>query len=183
MGNFDQARETYVLAERLATRITAAPERMVKIKHAIADIDLLRTDFRKAQKTYEEIIVLLPDDERAHRQLMELHYRQKNNVEATRRLDKLLGIYARNKQINRITQLLEELVGQEPNDTALRSRLAAIYRQLGRTKDAISQLDALGEMQLDAGQLAEAANTIRQIITLKPDHVEDYKKLLQQLGG
>ncbi|PJF24553.1 MAG: hypothetical protein CUN53_17260, partial [Phototrophicales bacterium] len=108
---------------------------------------------------------------------------QKNHVEATRRLDKLLSIYARNKQITRITQLLEELVAQEANDTALRSRLAAIYQQLGRTKDAIAQLDALGEIQLEAGQHAEAANTIRRIITLKPDHVEDYRRLLAQLGG
>jgi tetratricopeptide (TPR) repeat protein len=183
LGNFDQARETYVLAERLGARINADLERMVRIKHAIADIDLLRTDFRKAQKAYEEIIQLVPDDERAHRQLVELHYRQKNTVEATRRLDKLLGIYARNKQITRITQLLEELVAQEPNDTALRSRLAAIYQQLGRTKDAIAQLDALGEIQLEAGLNAEAANTIRRIIMLKPDHVEDYQKLLAQLGG
>jgi tetratricopeptide (TPR) repeat protein len=183
LGNFDQARETYVLAERLGARINADVERMVRIKHAIADIDLLRTDFRKAQKAYEEIIQLVPDDERAHRQLVELHYRQKNTVEATRRLDKLLGIYARNKQITRITQLLEELVAQESNDTALRSRLAAIYQQLGRTKDAIAQLDALGEIQLEAGLHAEAANTIRRIIMLKPDHVEDYRKLLAQLGG
>lgn len=183
LGNFDQSRETYVLAERLGARVTADVDKMVRIKHAIADIDLLRTDFRKAQKAYEEIIQLVPDDERAHRQLMELHYRQKNVVEATRRLDKLLGIYARNKQITRITQLLEELVAQEANDTALRSRLAAIYQQLGRTKDAIAQLDALGEIQLEAGLHAEAANTIRRIITLKPDHVEDYRKLLAQLGG
>jgi tetratricopeptide (TPR) repeat protein len=183
LGNFDQSRETYVLAERLGGRVSADVDKMVRIKHAIADIDLLRTDFRKAQKAYEEIIQLVPDDERAHRQLMELHYRQKNAVEATRRLDKLLGIYARNKQITRITQLLEELVAQEANDTALRSRLAAIYQQLGRTKEAIAQLDALGEIQLEAGLHAEAANTIRRIISLKPDHVEDYRKLLAQLGG
>jgi tetratricopeptide (TPR) repeat protein len=183
LGNFDQSRETYVLAERLGGRVSADVDKMVRIKHAIADIDLLRTDFRKAQKAYEEIIQLVPDDERAHRQLMELHYRQKNAVEATRRLDKLLGIYARNKQITRITQLLEELVAQEANDTALRSRLAEIYQQLGRTKEAIAQLDALGEIQLEAGLHAEAANTIRRIISLKPDHVEDYRKLLAQLGG
>jgi tetratricopeptide (TPR) repeat protein len=183
LGNFDQSRETYVLAERLGERTNALVETKVKIKHAIADIDLLRTDFRKAQKAYEEIISVAPEDERAHRQLMELHYRQKNTVEATRRLDKLLGIYARNKQIPRIVQLLEELVQQEPNDGALRSRLSAIYKQLGRTRDAIAQLDALGELQLEAGQHAEAANTIRQIIALKPDHVEDYRKLLAQLGG
>jgi hypothetical protein len=29
----------------------------------------------------------------------------------------------------------------------------------------------------------DAANTIRQIITLNPEHIEDYRKLLAQLGG
>jgi tetratricopeptide (TPR) repeat protein len=183
LGNFDLSRETYVLAERVAARTNAPAEKVVRIKHRIADIDQMRLDFRKAQKTFEEIIQLVPDDERAHRQLMELNYRQGNVVEATRRLDKLLSIYAKNKQVNRITQVLEDLVAQYKNDTALRSRLAAIYKQLGRKKDAIEQLDALGELQLEAGLHTEAARTIRDIIDLKPDHVEDYRRLLAQLGG
>jgi tetratricopeptide (TPR) repeat protein len=183
LGNFDLSRETYVVAERVAGRTEAPAEKLVRIKHRIADIDQMRLDFRKAQKTFEEIIQLMPDDERAHRQLMELNYRQGNVVEATRRLDKLLSIYAKNKQVNRITQVLEELVGQYKNDTALRSRLAAIYKQLGRKKDAIEQLDALGELQLEAGLHSEAARTIRDIIDLKPEHVEDYRRLLAQLGG
>ncbi|MEP7293303.1 MAG: tetratricopeptide repeat protein, partial [Chloroflexota bacterium] len=115
--------------------------------------------------------------------LVDINYRQGNQVEAIRRLDKLLGLYARNRQVSRITQLLEELVTLYQNDTGLRSRLAAIYRQLGRTRDAIVQLDALGELQLEAGMHKDAATTIRQIITLAPDHAEDYKKLLTQLGG
>ena len=183
LGNFDKSRETYVLAERIALRVNAAPEKIVRIKHRTADIDQMRLDARKAQKTYEEIIQLAPDDERAHRMLVDLNYRQGNHVEAIRRLDKLLGVYARNKQINRITQLLEELVTLYQNDTGLRSRLAAIYRQLGRKRDAIVQLDALGELQLEAGLHKDAANTIRQIIALNPDHADDYKKLLGQLGG
>ncbi len=183
LGNFDLSRETYVLAERVAARTEAPAEKLVRIKHRIADIDQMRLDFRKAQKAFEEIIQLMPDDERAHRQLMELNYRQGNMVEATRRLDKLLSIYAKNKQVNRITQVLEDLVGQYKNDTALRSRLAAIYKQLGRKKEAIEQLDALGELQLEAGLHNEAARTIRDIIDLKPDHVEDYRRLLAQLGG
>jgi tetratricopeptide (TPR) repeat protein len=183
LGNFDLSRETYVIAERVAGRTEAPAEKLVRIKHRIADVDQMRLDFRKAQKTFEEIIQLMPDDERAHRQLMELNYRQGNVVEATRRLDRLLSIYAKNKQVNRITQVLEELVGQYKNDTALRSRLAAIYKQLGRKKDAIEQLDALGELQLEAGLHSEAARTIRDIIDLKPDHVEDYRRLLGQLGG
>ncbi len=183
LGNFDLSRETYVLAERIGQRVSASPGKLVRIKHRIADIDQMRLDIRKAQKTYEEIIQLDPDDERAHRMLVDINYRQGNQLEAIRRLDKLLGLYAKNKQINRITQTLEELVALYQDDTGLRSRLAAIYRQLGRQRDAIVQLDALGGLQLEAGLHKDAANTIRQIIALKPDGIEDYQKLLAQLGG
>lgn len=183
LGNFDQSRDTYNLAERIANRQNASVEKVIRIKHRIADIDQMRLDMRRAQKTYEEIISLSADDERAHRMLVDLNYRQGNPVEGIRRLDKLLGIYARNRQVNRITQALEELVTLYPNDTGLRSRLASIYKQLGRVRDAIQQLDALGELQLEAGLNKDAANTLRQLIALSPDHVDEYKKLLSQLGG
>lgn len=183
LGDFDQSRETYILAERIANRVNASPDKVAHIKHRTADIDQMRLDYRRAQKTYEEIIQLLPYDERAHRMLIDLNYRQGNQIEAIRRLDQLLGIYAKKKQVNRITQLLEELVTLYPTDTGLRSRLAAIYRQLGRGRDAIVQLDALGELQLEAGLHKDAAVTIRQIIALNPEHVDDYKRLLAQLGG
>jgi tetratricopeptide (TPR) repeat protein len=183
LGNFEQSRDTYALAERIATKVNASSEKMVRIKHRLADIDLTRLDMRRVQKTYEEIIALAPEDERAHRMLVDLNYRQGNAIEAIRRLDKLLGIYARLKQVNRIVQLLEELVTVYPQDTGLRSRLASIYKQLNRRVDAIKQLDALGELQLQAGNHREAAGTIRQIISLNPDRMDDYRKLLAQLGG
>lgn len=183
LGDFDMARNTYSLAERVASRVAASPEKVVHIKHRIADIDQMRLDVRKAQRIYEEIIELAPEDERAHRMLIDLNYRQGNPVEGIKRLDKLLGMYAKQKQINRIVTLLEELVTVHPNDTGLRSRLAAIYRQRGRKQDAVLQLDALGELQLEAGLHEEAANTIRQIIALNPEGLDDYKRLLAQLGG
>ncbi len=183
LGNFDMSRDIFGAAERLANRVGASPDKIIRIKHRVADIDQMRLDIRKAQKTYDEIIQLVPDDERAHRMLVDLHYRQNSPTEAIKKLDALLRIYAKNKQPNRITQLLEELVTTYPNDTGLRSRLAAIYTQLKRKNDAIRQLDALGELQLEAGAHQEATNTIRQIIALNPDGVEDYRKLLMQLGG
>jgi DNA-binding SARP family transcriptional activator len=158
-------------------------EKIVRIKHRIADIDQMRLDMRKAHRMYEEIIELEPMDERARRMLIDLNYRQGNQLEAIKRLDQLLSMFAKKKQISHIVTLLEELVTLYPNDTGLRSRLAAIYRQLGRTKDSVLQLDALGELQLEAGLHEEAANTIRQIIALNPDGIEDYQRLLAQLGG
>jgi len=183
LGNFDLSRETFQQAERLAKRIDAAANKVVEIKHSLADMDQMRLDTRRAIKTYEEIVALKPDDVRAYRMLVDLNYNLANQVDAIKQLDKLLGLYARNKQITKIVQLLEELVNLYPNDTGLRSRLAAIYRQLKRKSDAIDQLDVLGELQLEAGMQEDARKTIRQIIALKPENIGDYKRLLSQLGG
>ena len=81
-----------------------------------------------------------------------------------------------------IVSLLEELVTRMPNDMALRSRLAAVYRQVKRIPDAIRQLDALGELQLNAGLLADACATIKQIVVLQPNDSTAYRELLSQLN-
>jgi tetratricopeptide (TPR) repeat protein len=183
LGDGDMARETYGLAERTAARISAPLEMQVQIKHRVADLEALRMDFRRAQRIYEEILQIAPDDERSYRSLIELHHRAGNQIEATKRLDELLRRFAREKNVVRIIQVLEELVKQFPNDTGARSRLAAIYRQIGRKQEALTQLDALGELQLEAGLHKQAAETYRQIITMNPANVADYKRLLAQLGG
>ncbi len=183
LGNFDLARDAYHAAERLARRIDAPAAQTVRIKHRLADMDQMRLDTRRALRTYEEIVELVPGDERAHRQLVDLNYNQGNQVEAIRRLDKLLSLYATRKEVQKMLKILEDMVRSYPNDTGLRSRLAMIYKQMGRKEDAIEQLDALGELQLEAGQHSDARNTIKQIIGLKPDGIEEYRRLLSQLGG
>jgi tetratricopeptide (TPR) repeat protein len=183
LGDSDKARDTYGLAERTASRVGAPVATQVQIKHRVADLEQLRLDMRRAQRIYEEILELDPNDERSYRSLIELHHRAGNQIEATKRLDELLRLYARGKDVARIMQVLEELVKQYPNDTGARSRLAAIYKQIGRKQEAITQLDALGELQLEAGLHKQAAETIRQIITLNPPNIGDYKRLLGQLGG
>jgi tetratricopeptide (TPR) repeat protein len=182
LGDFEMSRDTYITAEKLGTRVKASPEKTVKIKHRIADIDQMRLDMRKAMRAYEEIVQLAPDDERARRMLVDLNFRQGNQVEAVKRLDELLSMYAKKKQVNSIVKLLEEMVTLYPNDTGLRNRLATIFEQLGRKQDAIKHLDALGELQLEAGQHQDACNTLRRIIKMNPEGADDYKRLVAQLG-
>lgn len=181
LGDFERASQTFAASERLARRISAPTKKIVEIKHAIAEINQMRLNTRQVQKVYEEILEIASDDERALRGLVDINYHQGNTVEAVKRLDALLGVYAAKGTVNKITALLSELVEQYPRDMALRARLASIYRKLGQPVQAIEQLDALGELQLEAGMNKDAANTIRQIIALKPDRVEEYKKLLSQL--
>ncbi len=182
LADLEQARATYQEAVRLGQRINAAPERRAQVLHRIGDIDTSRLDMRQAVRTYEQIRTILPDDEKARRQLVELNYRLNNTLEAVKELDGLLRLYAQQKRGDMIVSTLEQMVTDHPNDMALRSRLAAVYRQTKRNADAIAQLDALGELQLQAGLYQDACATIKQIISLQPADVEQYKNLLSQLG-
>ncbi len=183
LTDFDKARETYEETRRLAERQGAPNEQIIHILHRIADIDVSRLDLRQALRTYEQIRSMAPEDERTRKALMDLNYRLNNRAEAIRELDMLMRLYAQQRRPDLIVQVLEEQVALYPDEMALRSRLAAFYAHVGRRQEAVAQLDTLGELQLDAGMHKEAAQTIRQIIALNPPGIEDYQRLLSQLGG
>lgn len=182
LADMEQARATYNEANRLAQRIEAPKEKRLDILSHIAELDMSRLDLRQAQRTYEQIRTLSPNDEKARRALVDIYYRLNNAVEATKELDALLRLFAQARRGDQIISVLEGFVANRPNDMALRSRMAAVYRQINRPQDAITQLDALGELQLEAGLYQDACATIKQIITLGPTDVEQYRVLLQQLG-
>lgn len=183
LTDFDKARDTYEEAHSLAERLNARPEQIIHILHRIADIDVSRLDQRKALRTYEQIKAMAPGDERTRKALMDLNYRLNNRVEAIKELDELMRLYAKQRRPDLIAQVLEEQVALYPDEMALRSRLAAFYVHMKRRDEAVTQLDALGELQLDAGLHSAATETIRQIVVLNPPGVDDYKRLLGQLGG
>lgn len=79
--------------------------------------------------------------------------------------------------------MLEEMAREHPGKRTLHARLAEAYRAAGRKADAIAQYDALGEIQLDAGQIQDAIRTIQTIIDLKPPDIEGYHELLKNLKG
>jgi len=183
LGDLEAARATYQAAIQLAERTSSPPEKMVHILHRLGDIDVSVFDLRQAMRTYEQIRKLDPSDERARRMLVDLNYRLNDPISAVRELDGLLRIYARQRRAGQIIKVLEEQVTRYPQDMALRSRLAAVYRQTGNVTKAVEQLDSLAELQLEAGLHNDALVTIRRIIALNPPQVNDYQRLLKQLSG
>jgi len=143
---------------------------------------MTRLDWRQAQRTLEQVRDLVPTDDKPRRELVEIHFRLGNPIEAMRELDSLLRVYAQSRRGQLILSTLESMVEARPNEMGLRSRLAAVYQQLKRIPEAIAQLDALGELQLDAGLIQEACATIRQIVSLRPPNLEQYQALLKQMG-
>jgi len=183
LADLEAARDTYQKAIKLAQKINSPAERVIHIMHRLGDIEVSRLELKQALRTYEQIRKMAPDDEHARRVLVDLNYRLNDPVSAISELDGLLRVYARNSQARRIIQVLEELVTRYPKDMALRSRLAAVYRQTGNLTGAIDQLSEMAELQLQNGLQNDAIVTIQQIIGLNPPNVSQYRTLLAQLTG
>ena len=77
--------------------------------------------------------------------------------------------------------MLKDAIQLRPQEMSLRALLARVYTQQGMKREAIAELDALGEMQLEAGLRDEAVQTVKQIIALEPENVEAYRQLLDHI--
>lgn len=93
----------------------------------------------------------------------------------------MLEYYHSQGEYERALVLLQEAVRLQPQQMPLRARLARAYIDAGMNEDAIHELDALGELQLDAGLRKQAMATVRFIISLNPKNIEAYRQLLAQL--
>jgi Flp pilus assembly protein TadD len=77
--------------------------------------------------------------------------------------------------------VLEELAETHPDELEVHKRAAQLCMETGNKNGAVVHLDAMGELQLQTGHLQEAEATIKAIIALKPENVEAYRQLLEQI--
>jgi tetratricopeptide (TPR) repeat protein len=183
LAQYDKARDKYEEALQLAPRGSVEKRWQQDILHRMADIDMQRLNWREAVSAYHRIVRIAPDDERANVMLVELLFRLGRQHEALTELDRFLAILASQRQTKKILGFLGDVLSQQPDNMGLLNRLAAAYAQAGEREKAIEHLDRLGELQLDAGLRAEAANTIKVILSLQPADSASYRQLLEQILG
>jgi tetratricopeptide (TPR) repeat protein len=181
MAEIDEARKTLDQALMLANHPSVDRHRSVEILHQMGDIDLSRLDWRRALRVYEQVAKLDPADDKARHSVIDLNLRIGQEDQAAKELDSYLELLVRANRNQDALDLLEEMAREHPGKQALHSRLADAYRAAGRKADAIAQYDALGEIQLDAGQAEAAARTIQTILSLDPPDAEGYHELLRNL--
>jgi len=183
MAEIDTARKALANALLLAQDASVGREYSIKILRQMGDIDLSRLDWRRALRVYEQIRTINPGDEESRSHVIDLNLRLGQEDPAAQELDSYLGHLVETDRSHEALNLLEELAREHPGKQTLHARLAEAYRAAGRTADAIAQYDALGEIQLDAGQTKEAITTIQTIIKLGPPDIEGYRELLRNLEG
>ncbi|HEX9076821.1 MAG TPA: tetratricopeptide repeat protein [Anaerolineae bacterium] len=181
-GQLDKAAEKFGEGVRLAARSGITNSTSINLRHRLAETWTGKGNWRNALAVYQEIRQSLPDDERALVHVVDLEFRMGQTAAAQKDLEDLLTRYRTSNEPRKAISLLEGLVQSHPNESSTRARLAQSYLAAGEKDKAISALDALGDLQLSTGQKQAAAATIRQIISMDPPRVEEYKQLLQQIG-
>jgi tetratricopeptide (TPR) repeat protein len=153
----------------------------VRLLRYMSDVHIRRADWKNAAQLARQIISLAPGDERARLSLIDLYYKLGKVKEADSETVRLIDYYHAQGEDLQSLVLLEEAVNMQPRQMPLRARVARAYIDAGMHQEAILELDALGELQLDAGLRKQAMATVRFIISLDPENADAYRQLLAQL--
>lgn len=183
LAELDMARKTYTTALRLAQQDTANRAWSVKLLQRMADIDMQHLDWRQALRVYEQIRTIQPDDIPVRKSLVDVNLRLGQEPQAAAELESFLSFLQSAGRRDEAIPFLEDLVNEDPKQPILRRALAEEYRQAERIPDAIAQLDALGDLLLDAGNRAGAIQAIETIVALNPPNVAEYTTLLEKINS
>jgi len=181
LADLEGARQTYESALMLAVRNNADKSWQIQLLYRLGDLYMQRLDYRAALQTFQRLQQLDPADEKAGTQLVDLMLRLGKLTDAQNLIDGVSREWARSGRQDQVLAWLEELVRVRPEEALLRRKLAEAYQQRGRVAEAIGQLDALGDAQIEAGNIPEAVITVRAILSLRPPNAEGYQELLRKL--
>jgi tetratricopeptide (TPR) repeat protein len=181
LAELDMARKTYTMALRVVQQTNADHSWNVHILQRMADIDMQRLDWKQALRVYEQIRTLRPDDQGIRKQLIELYARMGQEQQATSELESFLTYLESNGKTNDALLFLEDLVKEHDDQPLFQRALAEQLHRMGRTDEAVNQLDALGESLLQKGKNKEAAAVITQILLMNPPNAQGYRDLLTQI--
>ncbi len=181
LADLENARQIYVQALRMIQEHPTEKEWGLQILQRMADIDMQRLDWKQAIRVFEQIRTLKPEDEATRRQLVELNLRLGQVAQAQMEMESYLTYLESTHNIPAAILFLEGLIQEHPQVAWMRKALADLYRKVGRLEDAIAQYDALGELELNAGNRAGAIEAVQAILALNPPNADAYRAVLAQL--
>ena len=180
LAELERARKTYTTALRLAQQPNANRQWSIQILRRMADIDMQRLEWKQALRILEQLRTLRPDDESARANIIELNLRMAQVAQAQSELLSYMEYLESNKKSEQAIPFIQKLI-EENEHVMLQCELAAQYHQAGRTTEAVTLLDTLGEQLMEKGDKDAVREVITQIIAMNPPNVEDYRSLIAQL--
>lgn len=181
LAELEKARQSYLLALRLAQQSRTNRKWAVQILTKIADIDMQRLDWRQALRIFEQLRSLQPEDKVSRMQLIDINFRLGQLPAAMKEIDDFVKILEDNQKIKEVVQFLNELIKEHPDRIDIRKRLMEAFIRYGHTSKAIQQMDKLADQLLDTGDKWGAIEMVEAIIAMNPPNSNQYRQLLQQI--
>jgi len=181
MADLDRAIEKYQEAFRLAPRGSPRQKWGVRIQRELADIYLQRLDWPRVVEACEYILAHQPDDLDTRLQLLDMYTRLGEKQKARVLLDTIADSYVRSGKLNEAIEFLEAQAELAPTDQDIRLKLSDICVKAGHADRAVDALSQVLQLQLEANDRTQAADTLRSIVALNPPNVSGYRKLLASL--
>lgn len=176
-----KARSTYSEALDYAQKANAQAEKIALILHQMADIDMQSLNWQQALQIFTQIRKLLPGDEQARLKLVELNLRIGKEAKAQEELDSYLEYLVLIGEIDKAIDFTENLLQENPDLLMIRSRLANLYGQNGRLREALTHYNAVGQAYLKVGNRSAAVEIVESILALNPPNRSDYERLINRL--
>jgi tetratricopeptide (TPR) repeat protein len=181
LAQVNRAVEKYSDALRYAPQSDPTRHWEANILNRIGDIYMQRLNWQQAIRAYQRVRRIDPEDEKARSYLADLYFKTGQRDQALQALDELAEFYRAQQQPQKSLSALQEVARSHPDELGVRMRLAKSYLDMQMKTEAMAELDAVGELQLNAGMTQEAIRTVQAIIRLGPENVQGYQQLLAQL--
>jgi tetratricopeptide (TPR) repeat protein len=181
LADLAMARKSYAGALQLAQQSSVDRTWKVRILYQMADIDMQSLDWRQALRSFEQIRSLQPGDEKARSNVVDLNMRLGSTQQGLAEMDDFIAYLVNRKQLEQAIKFAASLASETPRQPGIRRRLAELYRQAGRTQNAISELDAVGDILLEIGDKNGAADAVMAILALNPPNSAEYQRLLTKI--
>ncbi len=181
LAELEAARKSYTRALRFAQQTGISSQWSARILHRVADIDVQSLNWRQALTIYQQICSLQPDDIEANRSLVDLNFRLGLSSDALAGLHSFVENMARENRTAELISFLEKIATDWPQQPMVRNYLADQYQIMGRTGEAIAQLEEVSNMLANSGNKEGAVSILQKMIAINPVEADKYQQMLNQI--
>ena len=181
LAELEAARKSYTRALRFAQQTGISSQWSARILHRVADIDVQSLNWRQALTIYQQICSLQPDDIEANRSLVDLNFRLGLSSDALAGLHSFVENMARENRTAELISFLEKIATDWPQQPMVRNYLADQYQIMGRTGEAIAQLEEVSNMLANSGNKEGAVSILQKMLAINPVEADKYQQMLNQI--
>ncbi len=116
-----------------------------------------------------------------YEKLGELYSKQGMNSEAASHYQYLADYYNRQGQAAQSLEIYRKIVALDPDNIAMRGKLAELLNQNGHAQEAVAEFQSIGKILIGKGHIQEAVQVYQRALKIDPRNIDMVKDLAASL--